>query len=73
MVTTRTFVCLVQTVGYNDPKEMNKGLDAKSRSPRQWNIDVQLGCVLTKLFPMPCKTSLEQIYRIKSNNNEACA
>lgn len=75
MVTTRAFVCLVQSMGYNDSKEMNKGLDAKPRFPRQQNIDVQLGYVPIKLFPTPCKTSysLEQIHRIKSNTKEACA
>lgn len=69
------FVHLIQCMGYNDPKEMNKGLEAKPRSSSQHSTDAQLGCAPTKLFPIPCKMSqsLEQIHRFKSNNNEACA
>lgn len=36
---------LIQCMRCNDPKEVNKALEVKPRSPKQQNIDVQLEAV----------------------------
>lgn len=42
---SRAFVYLIQCMGYNDSKEVNKVLEVKPRSSNHQNIDVQLEAV----------------------------